>query len=128
MAMTLAQYKDSIIVGLGGFIVAWLVFLTWTFIEAPTRQDVQDMVDFGLAKSPYVADKPLISDKLQQLFANDGEIEGQYSRILEIVQHNKIELEKLILKEQLQLDEIKKMRVDLPSAVRKSYEYLMNSP
>ena len=108
MAMSLRDYEGRIVLGAGSFIIAWLTFLTVAHLEVPTRQDVQDSIASAIRNSPYVIDQPLITNKFDQLFQADGRALAQNERILEQLQTIKIELERLNVKQQMQIDELKK--------------------
>lgn len=93
MPLTLADYKDRIIIGLGSFMFAWMLFLTNMITQAPSREEILEML---ISHSPYTVDKPANTVIINQLVKDVTSNAQQTHSLKDEVFSLRLELERVL--------------------------------
>ena len=107
MPLSLDDYKDRIVIGVGSFMFAWMLFLTSLTSKIPNKQEVLEMI---INQSPYTIDKPANTVIVNQLLKEAANNTAQLQSVKDDMFSIKLELERVLTLIGMSDVEIKKKR------------------
>jgi len=91
-----SYYKDRILVGLGGFLIAWMIYLTNGYLSLPTPFTYDQITKIVQDHSPYTRDKALIDNKFERLNAESAKLDIIQVRLVDEIIALRLQVERLI--------------------------------
>lgn len=91
-----SYYKDRILLGLGGFLVAWLIYLTSTILSTPPPMSQEYVLKLLQEHSPYTKDKNLIDNKFERLAGESAKLDVIQARLVDEIIALRLQVERLI--------------------------------
>ena|SRR5688572_3975167 len=91
-----SYYKDRILLGLGGFLIAWLIYLTNGYLSLPTIFTYDQIVRIVQDNSPYTRDKALIESKFEHLAGEGVKADVVQGRLVDEIIALRLQVERLI--------------------------------
>ena len=89
-------YKDRILLGLGAFLIAWLIYLTNGYLTLPTSFTYHDIAKMVHDNSPYTRDKALIDNKFERLSGESAKLDVIQNRLVDEIIALRLQVERLI--------------------------------
>ena len=91
-----SYYKDRILLGLGGFLVAWMIYLTHGYLSLPAPLTYDQVVRVIQDNSPYTRDKSLIDSKFERLTGESAKLDAIQGRLVDEMIALRLQVERLI--------------------------------
>src|SRR5687768_693379 len=92
-----SYYKDRILVGLGGFLIAWMIYLTNGYLSLPAPFTYDQITKMVQDHSPYTRDKSLIDSKFERLNAESAKLDVIQVRLVDEIIALRLQVERLIV-------------------------------